>query len=158
MDKAAIKDALNQGQNLVVSGRKVWLLIEINDRPTNNLTIASLDSGTKYVTSSDRINAVVGRVDTTLLPWNAGKADSDQDEPASAGYPYPFTTAKGESVKPGDTVRLVSGDTATYLGTNPNAQIPPEHQDDDWPKGWPDHALHHQPCPGPRGLVSLEST
>ena len=121
MDKAAIKEALNQGQNLVVSDRKVWLLIEINDRPTNNLTIASLDSGTKYVTSSDRINAVVGKVDTSLLPWSAGKGDSGQDDPVNAGFPVSFTTNKGEAVKPGEAVRLVTGDTATYLGTNPNA-------------------------------------
>ena len=121
MDKAAIKEAMNQGQNLVVSDRKVWLLVGINDRPTNNITIANIDSGARYICSADRINAVAGKVDTALLPWSAGAANNSDDEAVNAGLPISFTTSKGEAIKPGEAIRLSTGETAIYLGTNPHA-------------------------------------
>jgi len=119
MDKLAVEQAINSGQNLALVGGKVMLLVGLNNRPGNCVEVANLDSGKQYICSPEKVK-VIGSVKADELPWKAGKPEGE-DTPVNLGLPWPFRTASGAVVNPGEKVSLATGETAVYLGQNPRA-------------------------------------
>jgi hypothetical protein len=116
MLKSEIEKDLASGQNLVIHHRKVMLLVEVNNRPSNCIGIANLDSGARYICAPEEISAVVGTVVVGDLPWN--KSVTENEVPVQVGSPIPFTTPTGLTVAVGQKVKLANGETAEYLGYN----------------------------------------
>ena len=123
MERQHLLNALAEGQNLVLHFNKVYILIGLNDRPQNCVTVATIDSGKQYITAPDKIQRVVGKLELDYLTWNnkpeADSTDGLVPRPQRVLFEGPVTLKNGEVVAPGQAVKTVRGDIVIFKGFNP---------------------------------------